>query len=133
METSIFLAQLIGPVLALMGVFVAMHRARVEAIGREVLRSPALLLMAGLLALVPGLAIVLTHNIWAADWRAVITLLGWTMLVAGTARILLPDLMQKIGENMFRHRALIMVPGVLMLALGGYLTWVGFLAGLPHK
>ncbi|MBM1814295.1 hypothetical protein [Pseudosulfitobacter pseudonitzschiae] len=133
MQTSIFLAQLIGPVLALMGLFVAIHPTRVEAMGREVLESPTLLLLAGLLALVPGLAIVLSHNIWVADWRAVITVLGWIMLVAGTSRILLPGLMQKMGDNMLRHRALIMVPSVLMLALGGYLIWVGYLTQLPQE
>ncbi len=54
--------------------------------------------------------IVLTHNVWAVDWRVVITLLGWIMLSAGTARISLPDLIQKIGETMLRHWGLIMVP-----------------------
>ena len=98
MQTSIYLAQLVGPVLALMGLFVAIHPKRVEAMGREVLDSPTLLLMAGLLALVPGLAIVLTHNTWAADWRGLITVLGWIMLIAGASRILLPGLMQRMGR-----------------------------------
>ena len=127
MQTSIFLAQLVGPVLALMGLFVAIYPTRVEAMGRETLDSPTLLLMAGILALVPGLAIVLTHNIWAADWRGLITVLGWIMLVAGASRILLPGLMQRMGEGLLQNRALIMVPGLLMLVLGGYLIWVGYL------
>jgi hypothetical protein len=131
MQTSIFLAQLVGPVLALMGLFVTIHPKRVEAMGREVLHSPALLLMAGLLALVPGLAIVLTHNIWAADWRGLITVLGWVMLIAGASRILLPGLMQRMGDSMLQNRALIMVPGLLMLVLGGYLVWVGYLGQSP--
>ena len=111
-----------------MGLFVAIHPKRVEAMGREVLDIPTLLLMAGLLALVPGLAIVLTHNTWAADWRGLITVLGWIMLVAGASRILLPGLMQRMGDSMLQNRALIMVPGLLMLVLGGYLVWVAYLS-----
>ena len=131
MQTSIFLAQLVGPVLALMGLFVAIYPKRVEAMGREVLNSPTLLLMAGLLALVPGLAIVLTHNIWVADWRGLITVLGWIMLIAGASRILLPGLMKRVGDRMLQNHALIMVPGVLMLVLGGYLVWIGYLSQSP--
>lgn len=127
MQTSIFLAQLVGPVLAMMGLFVVMHPTRVEAMGREVLESPTLLFLTGLLALVPGLAVVLTHNVWKADWRAIVTVLGWIMIVAGSARIFLPGLMLKLGDNMLRQRALINVPGVLMLVLGGYLIWIGYM------
>ncbi len=40
---------------------------------REFLGSRALIYLAGILAFVPGLAMVLAHNVWVADWRIVIT------------------------------------------------------------
>ena len=43
----------------------------------EFLNSHALIYLAGIITLTAGLAIVLTHNVWAADWRILITVLGW--------------------------------------------------------
>ena len=43
----------------------------------EFLRSRALIYLSGVLIHDGGLAIVLTHNVWVADWRVLITLLGW--------------------------------------------------------
>ena len=70
MSTSIFLAQLMGPLMLLMGAFVVLNPERIRRIGREFLESEALLLLSGILTLPVGLAIVLNHNVWSADWRS---------------------------------------------------------------
>jgi hypothetical protein len=39
--------------------------------------------LSGLLSLLAGLAIVNLHNTWRADWRVIITVLGWLMTIGG--------------------------------------------------
>ncbi|MCB1368030.1 MAG: hypothetical protein KDK00_09720 [Rhodobacteraceae bacterium] len=126
METSIFLAQMLGPVLAVAGLAILIRPDGIARAGQEFLHSEALLLTSGLLALVTGLAMVLSHNLWVADWRVLITLFGWIALIAGASRLLLAGPMRRIGASMIANRALFMGPAALMLALGLYLSWQGF-------
>jgi hypothetical protein len=83
MPTSIFLAKLIGPILLVVAVGVLMNRKLMGALAQEVLGNHALLFLLGFLDFASGLAIVLVHNLWVADWRIIITLLGWLLLVRG--------------------------------------------------
>jgi len=127
METSILLAKLVGPMMLVMGLFVTLRPERMRRIGREFLDSDALIFVSGVITLPVGLAIVVTHNVWAADWRGLITLIGWIFVVAGLARIALPDALKEFGEVMLEKPIMIAAPGALMAIIGGYLSWRGYL------
>jgi hypothetical protein len=127
METSILLAKLMGPMLLVLGLFVAFNPAQMRRIGREFLDSDALIFLSGVITLPVGLAIVVTHNVWVADWPVVITLFGWIAIAAGIARIALPGPLKRIGETMLDKTSLTTIPGVLMAMLGGYLAIQGYL------
>ena len=128
MATSVLLAKLVGPMMLVLGLFVTFNPERIRRIGREFLDSDALIFMSGVITLPVGLAIVVTHNVWAADWRALITLIGWIAVIAGTARLALPDAMKTVGEAMLEKPLMIAAPGALMAIIGGYLSWQGYLA-----
>lgn len=76
MQTSVFLAQLIGPLFLVVGLGMLTNAEGYRGMAQEFLASRALIHIAGLMAFLPGLAIVLLHNIWTFDWRLIITLLG---------------------------------------------------------
>jgi len=103
MQTSIFLAKLIGPIMVIVAAGVLLNRQLVDALAREILGSPALLFLLGFLDFASGLAIVLVHNVWIADWRIIITLLGWLLMARGAARILIPDQVKPFGAKMLRN------------------------------
>ena len=44
----------------------------------------------GIFALIIGLLVVLSHNVWEADYRVVITIIGWLALIKGIAYLTLP-------------------------------------------
>src|SRR5260370_1285765 len=69
MSTSVFIARLIGPVMLVIGLAVFTNQRAFRDMAEEFLASRALLFLSGLLIMPVGLAIVLTHNIWAADGR----------------------------------------------------------------
>jgi hypothetical protein len=91
MQTSVFLAKLIGPILVLAAAGLLLNRKIMDAIAREILGSAVALCLLGLLDFAAGLAIVLTHNVWIADWRVIITILGWLLVIRGALRVLIPD------------------------------------------
>ena len=69
MQTSVFLAKLIGPVFLAVGIGLITNAATYRKMADEFLASTALIYLSGLLTMTAGMAIVLTHNVWAADWR----------------------------------------------------------------
>jgi hypothetical protein len=126
MPTSTYLAKLIGPVLLAVGAGMLVDRDGHRSMAREFLGSRAMIYIAGLLALVPGLAIVLSHNVWAADWRVVITVLGWLAVIGGALRILVPRQVTRIGERMIAAPNTMLYGGVVTLALGAILCFFGY-------
>src|SRR3981189_1257865 len=83
MSTSVFIARLIGPIMLVIGLAVFANQSAFRAMAEEFLASRALIFLSGLLIMPVGLAIVLTHNIWAADGRVMITLFGWLNAIGG--------------------------------------------------
>ena len=128
METSIFLAKMIGPVILVMGLVVLLNPLRMRTLAREFLQGEAFIFMSGLITLPIGLALVNTHNIWVADWRVIITVFGWLSVFAGIARMAFGSQIKGIGAAMIDSKIGLAAPGALMAAFGGWLSWVGYLA-----
>ena len=126
MQTSIFIAKLIGPVLVVAGLTGALNTQLLREVGREFLASPALLFIAGIIALLGGLAVVNTHNIWVADWPVIITIIGWVALVAGVLRIGFPAIARSMGKTMLAKESLLRVIGVVQALLGAFLMYKGY-------
>jgi uncharacterized membrane protein len=45
----------------------------------------------GTLLFVAGLSIVRAHNYWKLGWQLLITLMGWFLILLGTARMFAPE------------------------------------------
>jgi hypothetical protein len=125
-QTSIFLAKLIGPILLVAGVAMLVNRKDLDALAQEVLRSRLMLFLFGLIDLSVGLAIVLTHNVWAADWRIIITLLGWLLLVRGAVRLLIPDQVRALGTKFLGNANVVTGSLAAVTVLGLVLSYFGY-------
>ncbi|MEX1152345.1 hypothetical protein [Parvibaculum sp.] len=128
MQPSIFLAQLIGPTLLVMGIGMIVNRAAYRAMAQEFIDSRALIFIAGLLAFVPGLAIVLTHNVWVAGWPVIVTVFGWIALLAGIFRLLFPQEVTRLGTRMLANPAAFTAGGAGTILLGAILSFYGYFA-----
>jgi hypothetical protein len=127
MQTSVFLARLIGPVMLVVGLAVFANQRAFRDMAEEFLASPALLFLSGLLIMPMGLAIVLTHNVWTADWRVLITLFGWLNAIGGAVRLLAPDTVMKTGRAMLRRAYFVSIAATIWVVLGLLFCLFGFL------
>jgi uncharacterized protein YjeT (DUF2065 family) len=123
---SIFLAKLMGPVALVVGISLFMHAKSYQAMAQEFLRSPALIFLSGLLTMTAGLAVVLTHNVWVANWPVVVTLFGWLATISGAVRIVFPDQVRTMGESMLRKPTAMTIGGAIWLAVGAVLCFFGY-------
>jgi uncharacterized membrane protein len=71
---------------------------------------------------------VLAHNVWVPNWRVLITLLGWLMLVRGAARILFTDRVMEFAKTVVRNKRIYPISGAVVGVLGLVLCYFGYLA-----
>ena len=127
MATSIFLARLMGPIFLALGIALAFNAAVYRAMAQEFLDSHALIFVAGLVTLPAGLAIVLTHNVWTADWRVIITIVGWLSIVAGAIRLIAPQRAAAMGRSKINNPLTMKIGAAIWLTLGAVLCYFGYI------
>lgn len=91
-------------------------------------KSAASVFFSGLIALVVGLAIILTHNIWVANWTVLITILGWGALLKGIWLIVFPGTVFKLMQAYRKNKNISIIQLIIVLILGAVLTYLGFFA-----
>jgi hypothetical protein len=75
-----------------------------------------------------GLVTVILHNIWIADWRLAVTLIGWFMLIRGVLRLSFPDSIKKYAKGL-SERKLSIISNISLVAfviLSAWLIWVSW-------
>jgi hypothetical protein len=126
MPTSVFLAKLLGPFFAVVGISVLVNAAAFRGIVKEFLNSPGLIFLTGLVTLPAGLAIVLTHNVWVANWPVLITIVGWLGVISGVARVFAPARITGIGKKVSASKNFPFVGGAIWFAIGALLCFFGY-------
>jgi hypothetical protein len=125
-NTSIFLAKLIGPLALVLGFGVLFNRGAVRAVLDEFINNRAILFLAGLITFPAGLAIVLTHNVWVADWPVIITIVGWLTAFSGAIRIVAPEGAIRYGRRAYERPNGPLFSAAIWIALGAVLTFFGY-------
>ena len=128
MATSVFLARMLGPLLLAAGAGILINPKPFRTMANEVVGSVTLVYLFGFFDLAGGLAIVLVHNVWTPNWRVLITLIGWLMLIRGTVRILIPDRIMGYAKKLIRKPQLYPTSGVVLTVLGLVLCYFGYVA-----
>ena len=126
METSILIARIVGPLFALMALGMLFNRDTYGVIMAEFAESRALIYLSGTIALITGIVFVHFHNLWVADWRVIITVIGWLSILKGVVRLLYPQIVRKAGRRFANNANLMTGSGVITLVLGAFLSFQGF-------
>jgi hypothetical protein len=120
------IARLIGPWFVALGLGLLLNRTfYIDAIIQGT-HSPVVIFLAGSATLLGGLAILNAHRSWTADWRSIVTIIGWMFVIAGTIRIVLPSIAASITPAIYAGTTAIMVTGIVVLIVGGYLSFEGY-------
>ena len=77
----------------------------------------------GYITLMMGLVTVILHNVWVADWRVVITVLGWSTLIKGIMKIGFPETIHKQAQ---RFKVKQQLSAAFLMLMGAWLLWVSF-------
>lgn len=127
MDLTTTFAQMWGPVLLLIGIGICISPSHYTSVYRDFAREPFAAFVFGIFATAFGIAQVGLHNEWSGTQEIIVTLLAWGMLIKGALFIVAPDLAVQ-GGKMVSRRSTVVAIGVVLIAFGGYLSWVSYFA-----
>lgn len=121
MEITIYLAKFWGSIFMILG---AMSIGS-KLLGRIInyTEDKAITISTGYITFLLGLATVVAHNIWVADWRVAITILGWVTLFKGIEKIGFSDRINKKAQA-FKSRPVLW--GAVIFIIGLWFFWMSF-------
>src|SRR3989338_6571373 len=125
METSIFLAQLMGIFSLVMGFSMLAKQKMLISIFHELSGSRALSYILGTLMFLLGLLVILNHNVWELSPRIIITIIGWVILIEGGSFLFVSKETLRRYLAFLDNRKIYYVIAVGYLILGSYLAYFG--------
>ena len=126
---TVFLSRLIGLYCILASLAMAAHRQPTVETMTALIHTPPVLFLAGIIALLAGLAMVLGHNVWSGGaLPVVVTLVGWVTLIRGLLVLFLSPGAEVRLFTGLRYDQLFYPYCGIGLVLGVYLTYGGFKA-----
>ena len=124
MELSNFLANLFGLSIIAVNLSLLLYPKNIEKIF-DSMRNEATLFFTGIISFVIGTAMILSHNIWTNDWRVIVTILGWAILVKGVMRLFLPEMVVNMSKKWVNSRWIPLLL-VIEVVLGCVLIYFSF-------
>lgn len=124
MNFSYFLGAFLGLYLIVMGIALIVRKEMLHELIQDFTKGRVLIFFSGIISLLLGLFIVLSHPIWEVNWRVVITLLGYLFLIQGVIRIYFPDWVAESAKR-FSNTHLTLIIGSLLTLIGLFLTYHG--------
>ena len=121
MDVSIFFARLWGSYFVIFGSLFIITKQLGRTI--EMTDNKAFVISTGYITLLMGLVTVILHNLWVADWRAFITVLGWSTVIKGITKIGFPEHIHKQAQRFKKKQWLSAAVTILM---GVFLFWMSF-------
>ena len=122
------IARLMGPVLLVIGLGMLLNGRVYRVMAAQFLAALLFIYFSGVLMLVAGLAILNAHAQWTHDWRSVATTVGWILTCVGAFRIMAPQFANFIATAVIANGGFFTGTGVVLLALGGFITFKGYVA-----
>ncbi len=121
MELSTFFARLWGSFFIIFGLLFLVTRYLGKVI--EMTEDRAFVISTGYVTLLMGLVTVILHNVWVANWKVVITILGWSTLIKGIMKIGFPEHIHKQAQRFKKKQ---MVSTIILIILGVWLLRMSF-------
>ena len=126
MDISKFLSKVIGIYLIIVSLAMLVNMPQFIKSVHNLIHDEPSMCVAGFVTCILGVLMVVSHNIWQWNWRMVITLFSWLVLLKGISIIFYP---QFIGNTaiLFMHNTHVTYSAAIIdLALGLLLCYFSY-------
>lgn len=124
MELSLLLAKVIGISLMVISLALLVNKKGIDLLFSLYSRTEVVFIT-GIVEVFLGLLLIINHNIWTFDFRVIITIVGWILLLRGLGRTFFPGRVPVMLRK-FRKMIWIFTPLLIFIFLvGAYLAYSG--------
>jgi hypothetical protein len=127
--TTLYLSMLMGPIFIILGVSMLFNMGFLKNFLKDLPKDHSFLFADGILETASGLAIVLSHNLWATPLEIIISLIGWAMVLEGTLILIVTKPYIKLALKMVGKgtKGALMLGGIICVLLGAYMSSMGYM------
>lgn len=128
MESTMMLASVMGPAFLVFGLSVLLYTKVWVKVVKAFAKNHLNYLPIAFFEIILGLVVISMHNYWVASWEVLVTVFGWWMFIEGSLFMLVPgDSIKKMMKTS-ADKNVLMLAGVVVAAVGGFLSYQAFLA-----
>lgn len=118
--------QLLGLYFVIIGVVVLYRRKSLMPAIAQLAGNRLLVVVIALMELLAGLAIVLTYTTVSWDWRGIVAIVGWMLVVESIIYMAMPYPRVQRSIRYFNKNEWYQAGGVIAVIAGAYLAAAGF-------
>src|SRR5690242_12059306 len=126
MNLSRFLAAVIGWYFLILRLLVLVRYPVFERMAREICHNACAWVLTGMMMLIIGLVIVVSHSIFSPDWRFLVSLIGWILLIKSVIPLYFPNVTKHLAIKSLQHRMLMISSAFLSLIIGIFLIYCAY-------
>ncbi|QMT59071.1 MULTISPECIES: hypothetical protein [unclassified Legionella] len=126
MDKSKFLSKVLGIYLIIVSLAMFLNLEQFTIYVQALLKDAPLMLVLGLWTLMLGLLMVVSHNIWQWNWRLLITLISWVVLLKGASIFFYPHYIDQATFLFMQNKNIAYSAAGFELLLGIVLCYFGF-------
>ena len=126
MELSNFLAEVWGISIVAISLSLIIKEKYIKRLFAAI-EEEGIMFSWGMMILIIGVAMVVSHNVWVKNWQVAVTILGWMSLIKGLSLLFLPELV-KNWTNKIKNAQWLPIAFVVITFLGLTFTYLGFTA-----
>ena len=123
MDVSLVAAKIIGFYMIVSGLFLLLRGKTVPHLLKDFFGHPAIVYLAGVILIFLSGLFLMEHNIWDGEWRTVITVIAWLVLLKGLAYIFFPEKLHAIVSR--KLLGAVNLYGIIAIATGIFLFYLG--------
>ena len=126
MDVSKFLSKVLGLYLIIVSIMMITNMQQFTANVTSLINNNAAMFLTGFVTLILGLLMVVSHNVWQWNWRVIITLFSWIVLLKGLSLLLYPQFIDKTTVLFVKNADAAYIAGAFDFVLGVVLCNFGF-------
>ena len=127
MDASNIIARVICIIYLAVGIGLIFNRSYYIDAFKKILHDKTYLLLGGWVATALGMALVHVHNLWVNDWRLLITIISWIILIKGVMLLAFPRNIKSF-ESWFTPKGISRYIIPMVIILGVIFGYYGFFA-----
>ena len=120
-----FWLRVLGLYFVVAGLGVSLQIDQLARLSTEIRENFLLRWISAILALAFGVLILATHDNAGGGPAMIVTLIGWISLIKGVFLFIAPPSLLSVYDRLLAGRTLLRVWGLVIIALGAVLVWLG--------